>query len=373
MPSGFPRTSGSRRSAEGLSPRRPVPDAPGLRFRHPGPESSFSPKRPGACPRPSEWSRPSPSRLGHRIRDLRDPHPDGHGLRRPGQRWEADATPHRQRAQRPGRPDGIPLRASGGPRGHPVRAWPGRSPRSWSTWSKTGRAPQPNLATYRWRGRAGPAVPTSAEGYGDGHYSSFVCFFPVEDPQLVVYREVGSAGGRLLRWRHGRSSNPGDDGGGACRPPGAHRLGSHGFPRPAAAEEKPSPGAQFASSDSLPHPHPSVRPGLPHHPETGAVVPDVSGLSPRLAVRRLHALGFRVRWTLSGPVVGTDPPAHTPLSPGDTVRILVRRDGAWLTPASSLEAGGRPPPGCPPPAGDPGTPWISPSRVFLRTPSGARR
>ena len=54
-------------------------------------------------------------------------------------------------------------------------------------------------------------------------------------------------------------------------------------------------------------------------------VPDLSGLSARTAVRRLHALGFRVKWNGTGSVSGTLPAAGTRVHPGDT--IVVRSEG----------------------------------------------
>ncbi|MFO8173903.1 MAG: PASTA domain-containing protein, partial [Longimicrobiales bacterium] len=88
---------------------------------------------------------------------------------------------------------------------------------------------------------------------------------------------------------------------------------------------KPLPsGAQFASS--TPTYSPPVRtPRTLNPPETGAVVPDVSGLPPRLAVRRLHAHDFRVIMEASGPIIGIEPPPGTPLAAGDTVRIITGR------------------------------------------------
>jgi len=80
-------------------------------------------------------------------------------------------------------------------------------------------------------------------------------------------------------------------------------------------------GAHFAST-SLPHSPPVRTPRTSNSPEPGAVVPDVSGMPPRLAVRRLHARGFRVLLEASGPVSGTDPVPGTPLTPGDTVRLI---------------------------------------------------
>jgi hypothetical protein len=52
-------------------------------------------------------------------------------------------------------------------------------------------------------------------------------------------------------------------------------------------------------------------------------VPDVRALPPRVAVRRLHALGLRVTWDRDGPIVGTNPGSGARLMPGDTVHLRV--------------------------------------------------
>jgi len=159
----------------------------------------------------------------------------------------------------------------------------------------------------------------------DGHYASFVCFFPAEDPQLVVFVKLDRPEGAYY--------------GGSIAAPVTRAtmeavLAAHQAPIDWGAmasldrrqpRKNPLSGAQFASSN-LASPPPVRTPRTLTQSETGAVVPDISGLSPRLAVRRLHAHGFRVLLDTSGSVVGTDPPPFTPLSPGDTVRIFVGRE-----------------------------------------------
>lgn len=188
----------------------------------------------------------------------------------------------------------------------------------------TGTAAQ--LASFSVAGKSGTSRAYGDAGYVDGHYASFVCFFPAEDPQLVVFVKLDRPEGAYYG---GSTAAP------VTRATMEAVLAAHQAPIDWGAmasldrrqpRKNPSPGAQFASSNLSSSP--SVRtPRTPTPPETGALVPDVSGLSPRLAVRRLHAHGFRVLMDASGPVIGTDPPAFTPLSPGDTVRILVRRAG----------------------------------------------
>jgi cell division protein FtsI (penicillin-binding protein 3) len=191
-----------------------------------------------------------------------------------------------------------------------------------------GTGTQAQLGDFEVAGKSGTTRAYGPSGYERGkYYASFVCFFPVEDPQLVVFvkldRPKGDYYGGLAAAPVTRATleavlaarqAPIDRG--ALVPPDRRQ------PR-----TSPSSGAHFASS--TPTSSPPVRtPRTPSSkPETGTVVPDVSGLPPRLAVRRLHALGFRVRLEAQGSVSGTDPSPGTTLSVGDTVRILSRKVG----------------------------------------------
>jgi cell division protein FtsI (penicillin-binding protein 3) len=189
-----------------------------------------------------------------------------------------------------------------------------------------GTGTEAQLATFTVAGKSGTSWAYGPNGgYERGeYYASFVCFFPVEDPQLVVYVKLDRPEGAYY--------------GGATAAPVTRAtmeavLAARHAPidREALASltrrqprTSPQSGAHFASV--TPSSSPPVRtPRTLNSPETGAVVPDVSGLPPRLAVRRLHARGFRVLLEASGTVSGTDPVHGTSLTPGDTVRILVRR------------------------------------------------
>jgi cell division protein FtsI (penicillin-binding protein 3) len=191
-----------------------------------------------------------------------------------------------------------------------------------------GTGTQAQLGSFTVAGKSGTTRAYGKGGYERGkYYSSFVCFFPVENPQLVVFVKLD-------------------------RPEGAYYGGATAAPVTRATMEavlaarqapidrgalvpltrrqprtSPSSGAHFASSTPSSIPPVRTPRTLGSKPETGAVVPDVSGLPPRLAVRRLHALGFRVYLEARGSVAGTDPAPGTQLLPGDTVRILSRRIG----------------------------------------------
>jgi len=189
-----------------------------------------------------------------------------------------------------------------------------------------GTGTQAQLGSFTVAGKSGTSRAYDSGGYTEGHYASFVCFFPVEDPQLVIFVKLDRPEGAYY--------------GGATAAPVTRAtmeavLAAHQAPIDWGAmasldrrqpRKNPLSGAQFAAND-LSSPLPVRTPRTSTPSETGAGVPDVSGLSPRLAVRRLHALGFRVRLDSYGAVIGTDPPPHTSLAPGDTVRILTRRIG----------------------------------------------
>jgi cell division protein FtsI (penicillin-binding protein 3) len=191
-----------------------------------------------------------------------------------------------------------------------------------------GTGTKAQLGDFTVAGKSGTTRAYGPEGYERGkYYSSFVCYFPVEDPQLVVFVKLDRPEGAFY--------------GGATAAPVTRAtmeavLAARQAPIDRGAlvpltrrqpRTSPSPGAHFASS--TPTSSPPVRtPRTPSSkPETGAVVPDVSGLLPRLAVRRLHALGFRVLLEAQGSVSGTKPAPGTTLSLGDTVRVLSRRIG----------------------------------------------
>jgi len=189
-----------------------------------------------------------------------------------------------------------------------------------------GTGTQAQLATFTVAGKSGTSRAYGINGGYErgGYYSSFVCFFPVEDPQLVVYVKLERPEGAYY-------------GGATAAPVTRATLEAVLAARQAPIDREalasltrrqprntPPSGAHFASN--TPTNSPPVRtPRTLNRPETGAVVPDVSGLPPRLAVRRLHAQGFRVIMEGSGPVSGVRPAPGTPLAPGDTVRILTGR------------------------------------------------
>ena len=282
----------------------------------------LGPEAPGSLPRPSRWSRTSPSRLaiGYEIAVTPVQMAMAYGALANGGKLMQPRLVKELRD-----PEGGTVYRSE-PR--VVRqVIPASLARKLSevlvTVVDDGTGTQAQLAGFDVAGKSGTSRAYGANGYADGHYSSFVCFFPADDPQFLIFVKLDRPEGAYY--------------GGATAAPvtraimeaviAAHQapvdwgaLASQDRRQP---RKHPLPGAQLASSTLSPSP--TVRtPRTPSQPETGAGVPDVSGLSPRLAVRRLHAHGFRVLLDAYGVVIGTDPPAHTPLTPGDTVRLRVR-------------------------------------------------
>jgi cell division protein FtsI (penicillin-binding protein 3) len=186
-----------------------------------------------------------------------------------------------------------------------------------------GTGTRARLSTFSVAGKSGTARAYDPQGgYAKGGYfSSFIGFFPAEDPQLVIFVKLERPEGAYY--------------GGATAAPVTRAtleaiLAARQVPidRRALASmakrvDRPTPESvpvvRFASTAAEP---PAPGPGITGGP---VPVPDVSGLPARVAVRRLHALGLRVEWPSDGTIRGTVPTAGTHLAPGDTVRLRTRK------------------------------------------------
>lgn len=188
------------------------------------------------------------------------------------------------------------------------------------------------LATFQVAGKSGTARAYTRDGYQEGaYYSSFVGFFPADDPQLVVFVKLDQPSGAYY--------------GGAVAAPvtratmeaalaaRATPLDRAALARSAANAEERLPVAEslarFASQPIDPPPPPlgggsesarSSSRGVQALAE-GVALPDVRGLPARVAVRRLHALGLRVERPGGGDIVGSVPPPGARVVPGDTIRL----------------------------------------------------
>ena len=190
------------------------------------------------------------------------------------------------------------------------------------------------LATFQVAGKSGTARAYSATGYEVGaYYSSFVGFFPADDPQLVVFVKLDRPSGAYY--------------GGAVAAPVTRatmeaalaaratpldrsalmRSASRGESRPlsfgsiAQFADQPidPPLPPLGTRDRTWDGQPRGVSGL----TDGVSLPDVRGLPARVAVRRLHALGLRVEHSAGADIVGTVPPPGSRVLPGDTIRLRV--------------------------------------------------
>jgi cell division protein FtsI (penicillin-binding protein 3) len=188
-----------------------------------------------------------------------------------------------------------------------------------------GTGTRARLATFSVAGKSGTSRAYDANGgYArGGYFSSFIGFFPAEDPQLVIFvkleRPEGAYYGGATAAPVTRATLEAVL---AAREPPIDRRALASMAKRADAPAPATDGAvlRFASLPPvLPDPADPVL-------EAGRVpVPDVSGLPARAAIRRLHALGLRVEWRSDGPIAGTLPAAGTHVARGDTIRLRTGR------------------------------------------------
>ena len=201
----------------------------------------------------------------------------------------------------------------------------------------TGTGTRAQMSTFRVAGKSGTSRAYGPRGYQPGEYfASFVGFFPADDPQLVVYVKLDRPRG-------------GSYYGGSLAAPVTLAtleaiLAARGAPldrrallevtrKPERPEARPSPFG-FASRreapsgpaywPNLPAPEPRLETATARDGEGTLLVPEVVGLSARVAIRRLHASGLRVQWEGEGYVASMQPEPGTRISVGDTVTVLAR-------------------------------------------------
>lgn len=220
-----------------------------------------------------------------------------------------------------------------------------------------GTGTRARLATFSVAGKSGTSRAHGPNGYELGaYYASFAGFFPAEDPQLVVFVKLDRPQGEYY--------------GGATAAPVTRAtmeaiLAAHAPPldrralaaiaRRQSVPEPPSsrPGAGsgvhtgaaatpaslgYSRIDGAPVPSFAARPGTDtNHAASVAVedgqlfLPDLAGMVPRAAARRLHGMGLAVEWVSPGVVKSTRPRAGAPVAPGDTIQVVgVRGDGGLV-------------------------------------------
>ena len=176
------------------------------------------------------------------------------------------------------------------------------------------------IGGYQVAGKSGTARFATNGRYERGDYSSsFVGYFPADDPQLVIFVKLDRPGGNAYY-------------GGAVAAPvtratmeAALAANVLNLDKLAGAAQRPVvvvPSdlyTQYADADlSIPLP-----PEAPTGPgaEPGVAIPDVSGLSARSATRELHRHGLRVAEVGPGSVIRTYPTAGSVVARGDLVRL----------------------------------------------------
>ncbi|MFQ5746222.1 MAG: penicillin-binding transpeptidase domain-containing protein [Gemmatimonadota bacterium] len=176
------------------------------------------------------------------------------------------------------------------------------------------------LSSLRLAGKTGTARIASGSGYSARRYvASFVGYAPAEDPRLVILTKLEDPRGDVY-------------GGGTAAPvsreileaalasrgvrlvPGGGPDGTAGPARREAGE----PTVWFAADGP---PGARSRPDEVQSAPAAPVLPDVTGLTARKAVARLHALGLHVALECGERVRRQEPPAGTRVRSGAVVRL----------------------------------------------------
>ena len=195
-----------------------------------------------------------------------------------------------------------------------------------------GTGTRARMSSFLVAGKSGTARAVDANGRyePDAYFASFGAFFPADDPQLLLFVKLDRPSGTYY--------------GGAVAAPLTRAMLESLLPtrrmpldrealvlawRPSPVEPQTASVVHFASSTpevlALPADAPPARPeGMPPSHAEGMTVPDLDGEPIRVALRRLHKMGLRVRLEGGGSVRATFPAAGAGIAAGDTVRVLGR-------------------------------------------------
>lgn len=190
------------------------------------------------------------------------------------------------------------------------------------------------MSAFQVAGKSGTARATGADGrYEEGaYYSSFGAYFPADDPQLLLFVKLDRPDGAYYG---GATAAP------VTRATLESLLSARQSPLDRAAlaraqRTRPAPPpseplVRFASVVEQPR---AVEPGTAPAWTAGdgqddiqdrpMAVPDLEGAPLRVALRRLHKMGLRVRLEGGGTVAGTEPREGAAISAGDTIRVVGR-------------------------------------------------
>ena len=191
---------------------------------------------------------------------------------------------------------------------------------------ENGTGTRARMSSFLVAGKSGTARATGEDGrYEDGaYYSSFGAYFPAEAPQLLIFvkldRPVGPYYGGATAAPVTRATmetllsarqSPIDR--------GALALAQRPTPAPPPA----APLVRFAAlADETATEVPAAAGPVGSDRTRDMTVPVLDGASIRVALRRLHKMGLRIRLEGTGPVRATDPEAGFPIAAGDTIRVL---------------------------------------------------
>ena len=197
---------------------------------------------------------------------------------------------------------------------------------------EAGTGTRARLASFAVAGKSGTSRAYAENGgYEAGAYfSSFVGFFPADDPQLVVFVKLERPQGEYYG---GTTAAP------VTRATMEAILAARESPldQTALAALAQSQRIQETSELFLESPTPiplfasRIQPSESGAPNVSGsegrtngvlTVPEVRGLSARSAALRLHSLGFSVLWESSGPILETVPAAGSSIILGDTIRLV---------------------------------------------------
>lgn len=195
-----------------------------------------------------------------------------------------------------------------------------------------GTGTRARMSSFRLAGKSGTTRAIGAGGRYEhkqgAYYASFGASFPADDPQLLVFVRLDRPQGDYYG---GQTAAPVARATiesllAARQAPidrGALALAARHVPPPSS----PAPLVRFAAAigDATPDPWPAA--ADPQSRGAGSArmtVPLLEGASIRVALRRLHKLGLRVRLEGGGVVRATVPGAGAGIVPGDTVRVLAR-------------------------------------------------
>ncbi len=197
---------------------------------------------------------------------------------------------------------------------------------------EAGTGTRARLASFAVAGKSGTSRAYAENGgYEAGAYfSSFVGFFPADDPQLVVFVKLERPQGEYYG---GTTAAP------VTRATMEAILAARESPLDQTALAALAQSQRIQENSELPLESPTPTPlfasriqpfesGVPNvsasEGRTNGVftVPEVRGLSARSAARRLHSLGLSVLWESAGPVLETVPAAGSSIILGDTIRLV---------------------------------------------------